>query len=103
MPTFVTVAETSEVPPGQMKEVDLNGRSVLLVNVDGRFFAIEATCTHRGGPLAEGELHGQIVSCPWHRGGFDVQTGQPVQLPTTEPVTTFRVRVSGSAIQVAPD
>ena len=103
MPTFVTVAETSEVPPGQMKEVDLNGQSVLLVNVDGNVFAIEATCTHRGGPLAEGELHGHVVSCPWHRGGFDVQTGQPVQLPTTEPVRTFRVRVSGSAIQVAPD
>jgi nitrite reductase/ring-hydroxylating ferredoxin subunit len=102
MPDFVTVAETSEIPPGQMKEVDLDGQSVLVVNVDGHFYAVEATCTHRGGPLAEGELRGNIVTCPWHRGGFDVQTGHPVQLPTTEPVATYRVRVSGTAIQIAP-
>ena len=102
MPNFVTVAETSEIPPGQMKEVDLNGQRVLVVNVDGRYYAIDATCTHRGGPLAEGELKDDVVTCPWHRGGFNVQTGEPVALPTTEPVTTYRVRVAGTAIQIAP-
>ena len=103
MPNFVTVAETSEIEPGQMKEIDLEGQSVLVVNLDGHFYAIDATCTHRGGPLAEGEVRGEIVTCPWHRGGFDVRTGEPVALPTTEPVTTYRIRVAGTAVQVAPN
>ena len=103
MGSFVTVAEVSEIPVGQMKEVELDGQSVVVVNVDGHFFAVEATCTHRGGPLAEGEVRGEVVTCPWHRGGFNVKTGEPVALPTTEPITTYRVRVSGTSIQVAPD
>jgi nitrite reductase/ring-hydroxylating ferredoxin subunit len=103
MPSFVTVAESSEIPPGQIKEVELEGQSILVVNVNGQFFAIDSICTHRGGPLAEGELRGEIVTCPWHRGGFDVRTGEAVALPTTEPVTTYRVRMVGTSVQVAPD
>ncbi|HYU17823.1 MAG TPA: non-heme iron oxygenase ferredoxin subunit [Chloroflexota bacterium] len=103
MPEFVTVAETSEIHAGQMKEVDVNGQSVLLANVGGHYYAIEATCTHRGGPLPEGELHGDVVTCPWHFGGFDVRTGEAVALPPTDSVNTYRVRVTGSAVQVAPN
>lgn len=103
MPSFVTVADSSEISPGQMKEVEVDGENVLVVNVDGHFYAMESTCTHRGGPLIEGEVRGEVVTCPWHRGGFDVRTGEPVALPTTEPVTTYRVRMAGTSIQVAPD
>jgi ferredoxin len=44
-------------------------------NVDGEYYAIDGTCTHRGGPLAEGELAGAVLTCPWHLGQFDVRTG----------------------------
>jgi nitrite reductase/ring-hydroxylating ferredoxin subunit len=103
MPSFETVAETSELPPGTMKEVEIEGQTVLLVNVDGHYYAVEAACTHRGGPLVEGELKGDIVTCPWHRGGFNVVTGEPVALPPTDPIVTYRVRIAGTSIQVAPD
>ena len=102
MAEYVRVAETGEIPAGQMKQVEVGGKSLLVVNVDGEYFAMDATCTHRGGPLAEGQLTGEIVTCPWHRGGFNVKSGQPVALPTTTPVATYPVRVTGSTVEVAP-
>ena len=102
MAEYVGVAQTTEIPAGQMKQVEVGGKSILVVNVDGEYFAVDSACTHRGGPLAEGELNGDVVTCPWHRGGFNVKTGQPVAVPTTTPVTTYSVRVTGSTIEVAP-
>ena len=102
MPDFVSVADTSEIPPGQTKAVELDGEAVVVANVDGRYFAVEGTCSHRGGPLGEGALVGDILHCPWHRGGFNVRTGEAVALPSTDPIATYRVRVADSAIQIAP-
>ena len=62
MGRIVKVAETKDVPPGAAVAVDLEGRAVALFNVDGRFYAIDGTCTHRGGPLSEGELGGTVVT-----------------------------------------
>ena len=62
MPNFVKVANKSELNPGENKVVEVNGEQVALFNVDGQFFAINNTCRHRGGPLGEGFLEGDIVS-----------------------------------------
>ena len=102
MAEYVGVAQTVEIPPGQMKQVEVGGKSLLVVNVAGEYFAVDSACTHRGGPLGDGELEGELVTCPWHRGGFNVKTGQPVAVPTTTPVATYPVRVIGSTIEVAP-
>ncbi len=57
--------------------------------------AIQAKCTHRGGPLNEGKLEGATVTCPWHQAQFNVCTGAVLRGPATEPVKTFRVTVQG--------
>ena len=67
MGSFRTVAKTSDIAPGAMKVVDLDGEEVVVANVDGVFFAFSNTCTHKGGPLAEGELAGETVTCPGTR------------------------------------
>jgi len=51
MADFVKVAKTNEIEPGQARVVDVNGKRIALFNVDGQFFALDNTCTHRGGPL----------------------------------------------------
>ena len=76
MATFVKVGEVADVPPGSGKCVEVNGRQIALFNVGGTFHAIDNTCLHRGGPLAEGELDGTVVTCPWHGWQYDVTTGQ---------------------------
>jgi nitrite reductase/ring-hydroxylating ferredoxin subunit len=79
--TFVKVAETSEVPVGQMKVVNFAERQVLIVNVEGVYYAIGNVCTHRKGELSKGILEGKTVTCPKHGGRFDVATGKVVSGP----------------------
>ena len=52
-----------------------NGREIAIFCSNGRFYAIDNTCTHEGGPLGEGELDDCIVTCPWHGWQFNVKTG----------------------------
>ena len=75
MPKLVKVAEAKEVAPGTGKVVGAEGRSIALFNVAGAFHAIDNTCNHQGGPLGEGELSGEVVTCPWHNTEFNVRTG----------------------------
>jgi nitrite reductase (NADH) small subunit/3-phenylpropionate/trans-cinnamate dioxygenase ferredoxin subunit len=74
-------AKVSEIPPGSIREVQVAGKPVALANVGGRFYAIENTCLHRGGPLGQGQLEGTVVTCPWHGWQFDVTTGKAVLNP----------------------
>ncbi len=101
MAEFQTVAKASEIAPGEMKLVDLFGEEVVVANVDGSFFAFGNKCTHVGGPLAEGDLDGDTVICPWHATVFNVESGEPLGGPGEEPVPTYEVRLEGDDIQIA--
>jgi nitrite reductase (NADH) small subunit/3-phenylpropionate/trans-cinnamate dioxygenase ferredoxin subunit len=79
---FERVAKTTDVPAGTVREFQLAGKAVALANVAGKFFAINNTCLHRGGPLGDGSLQGNIVTCPWHGWEYDVTTGKLVQNPS---------------------
>jgi len=98
---FVKVADIDDIKPGRMKLVELGGERVVLVNVDGSFYAIGADCTHKGGPLDEGELEGEIITCPLHGGQFNVKTGEDVLPPPRRPVPTYRVQVEGRVVKIA--
>lgn len=81
-----------------MKLVKVGGEDVLLANIQGKFYAIGNTCTHRGGPLAEGTLEGTVVTCPWHGGQFDLTTGNAVAPPPRMPEPAYEVKVDGNSI-----
>ena len=66
MAQFIKIASTTDLAPGEAKCVEVAGKKIALFNLDGTFFAIDDTCTHRGGPLSEGEVSGEEVTCPWH-------------------------------------
>ena len=97
---YVTVAQVSDTPPGKISLHEVNGTSIALCNVNGRFYAIDNVCTHDGGPLDQGELEGKLVECPRHGAKFDVETGRAVVLPAVKPVRTYPVRVEGEDVQV---
>jgi nitrite reductase/ring-hydroxylating ferredoxin subunit len=98
----VRLAGVADVPPGAMLTVTVDGRSLVLCNVDGRIFAIDATCPHRGGPLVEGDLDGSVVTCPWHGWRWDVTTGASLTAPALR-VGCVPVGVEGGAIVVRGD
>ena len=100
MADYMKVAKTTEIEPGQARLVDVNGRSIALFNVDGQFFALDSTCTHKGGPLAEGEISGHEVTCPWHGAMFDVRTGEVVGPPAQRALVRYGVRVTGTDVEV---
>lgn len=102
MAEFVSVAKPSELGPGQLKQIELgDGTKLCLANVDGTFHVIGGECTHQGGPLAEGELYGSIVTCPWHGAMFDVTSGEVQGPPADASASKFDVRVQGDEVQVA--
>jgi nitrite reductase (NADH) small subunit/3-phenylpropionate/trans-cinnamate dioxygenase ferredoxin subunit len=100
MGQLIKVAETNEVPPGTAKTVDVEGRPVALFNIDGTYYAIDDTCTHRGGPLSEGAVEGTTVTCPWHGAKYDVTTGNVLQPPAPQGVGHYNVQVDGNDIKV---
>ena len=100
MGEFVKAAEASEIPPGEMKIVEIDGHEIAIANVNGEFVAFQNECTHRGGPLGEGILMGEVVECPFHAGQFNVKTGEVVSAPPSEPIATYAVQVEGDEIRV---
>ena len=78
MSDFVKVIAASDIAPGQGLQVEVEGQVVALFNVEGAIFALSGRCPHRGGPLGEGFVEGNEVSCPWHNWTFDVTTGENV-------------------------
>src|SRR5207249_8527751 len=75
MSEFIEVACVSELPVGRARAVTVGGRTVALYHTARGFFATDNVCPHRGGPLAEGDIIGDEIVCPWHLWGFNVHTG----------------------------
>ena len=101
MSEWTTVANTEDVPEGEMVGATVDGVDLLVANVGGEYCAIGAVCSHEGGPLADGDLYNGIVTCPWHGSEFNVETGEVETPPATEPQPVYEVRVEGDEIQVA--
>lgn len=97
---LVKVAKKSDIPPSHMKEYQVDGQSVCVANIDGKYFAINNVCSHEGGPLADGELQGYEVECPWHQSKFDMRTGEVKAPPAVEPQATYEVRIFGEDIML---
>jgi 3-phenylpropionate/trans-cinnamate dioxygenase ferredoxin subunit len=97
---FVKVATTGEIPPGIMRKVETSGQEILVVNLDGKYYAINNVCTHVGGPLDEGRLDHDQVVCPWHGSRFDLKTGEVKGGPARLPEPCYDVKVEGDNILV---
>ncbi len=101
---FKTVAKVSDLAPGRLRHVEVDGGApICLANVDGAFYAIAGECTHVSGPLAEGELEGTTVTCPWHGAMFDVTSGEVQGPPADDSAARYEVRVQGDEVQVSLD
>ncbi|MCW4009095.1 MAG: Rieske (2Fe-2S) protein [Candidatus Bathyarchaeota archaeon] len=91
--TLVNVALAADMKPNQMKAVKINDKSILLVNLEGAYYAIGDKCTHRGCSLSKGKLEGEMVQCPCHKSKFNVKTGEVVGGPAKAAEPKYEVKV----------
>ena len=103
MSDFVTVAKTSEIAPGTVKVVRIDGVPIGVANVDGEYYAFADVCTHDDGPVAEGELDEYLIECPRHGARFDIRTGAVKLLPAVTPIPVYPLRIEGDEIQINPE
>jgi nitrite reductase/ring-hydroxylating ferredoxin subunit len=96
---LMRAAKTDEIPAGSIREFQVEGKTLAIANVGGKFYAINNTCLHRGGPLGEGELEGKIVTCPWHGWQYDVTNGKLTMNPSAG-VECYGTEVKGEDIWV---
>jgi len=98
---FEAVLDESELDGTSMHQVDAAGEAVLVTrSTSGEVCAIVNTCSHFGGPLAEGEREGDVVVCPWHGSRFDVCTGDVVGGPAVFPQPRFEARVRDGKVEI---
>ena len=98
--TKIAVCPATELPPGETRLVEHDGRKIGVFNCDGTLYAIEDRCSHDDGPLAEGEFDPAActVECPRHGSLFDLTTGRPKTLPAFQPVQTFPIAIEDDTI-----
>ena len=77
----VRIGKVTDVAAGEARVVETGGKTLALFNVDGTYYALDNACSHRGGPLGEGDLEGSVVTCPWHGWRWDVTTGANANNP----------------------
>ena len=95
---FVRLGDVSSVPEGEMRVFDVDGSKVTVAHAAGGLYAFDATCTHMGCSLANGELDGTTVTCACHGSQFDVTSGTVLRGPAQRPVRSHRVEVQDGSI-----
>jgi nitrite reductase/ring-hydroxylating ferredoxin subunit len=96
---FTAVLSVADLPVGRIRAVKVGDRALAICHTSTGFFVTDNTCPHRGGPLAEGDLIGGEIVCPWHLWGFDVRTGLcPGNAEFT--IATHELKIDGDRILV---
>ena len=101
MTDFIKVAELHEVKEGRLFPLGADGELICLTKIDDIVYAFTDNCTHISGPLNEGELDGEVLTCPWHGAQFNVCTGKVLRGPARQDIFTYPVRIDGNSILIS--
>lgn len=95
----VIAGKTSDIVPGKMIKVAVDGREILVANINGEYYATDDSCTHSGASLSDGKLEGNIVTCGWHAAQFDCKTGKLAKFPAKiRDLTSYKVSVESEDV-----
>ena len=97
------IGRISEIPPGEGRTFEVDGKRIAVFHArTGGFFATQADCPHKGGPLADGLLGGTAVVCPLHERSWDLATGAPAANSDC-PIAVYPIRAAedGSLVLAA--
>lgn len=95
MTSYRKIATVRDITPGGPASIyEIDGHSIAVWSLDGKFYAYENVCPHRGGPVGEGDVDGKIVTCPWHGWTYDITTGISLVRPTVR-LKPYELKVEG--------
>lgn len=97
---YEKVADKQDLQRTGLLKVESGGKSIVLSMVNGEVYALDAVCSHEGGPLEEGKLEGYEIECPWHGSRFDVRTGEVRSPPADTPQSVYEVKVENNDILI---
>ena len=97
---FIQIASVNEMEDGDRLFIEMEDQAIILMAVEGKYYAVRDVCTHDDGPLGEGDLDGCQLICPRHGARFDIRTGEALTLPAVVDVPVFPVRVVDGIIEV---
>jgi 3-phenylpropionate/trans-cinnamate dioxygenase ferredoxin component len=105
--SLLEIVKVDQLPPGTMRSFPIEGKSILIANIDGNYYAIDNACTHMKGDLSKGKLEGKIVTCPKHGSKFDVTTGECISGPKiaflkfkTKNEPAYEVKIEGDSVKI---
>jgi nitrite reductase/ring-hydroxylating ferredoxin subunit len=95
----IIVGKTTDIQLGKMIKVSVDGKEIMVANIDGDYCAVDDSCTHSGASLSEGKLDGCKVVCGWHAAEFDCKTGKLVKFPAKiRDVSSYNVVVESDNV-----
>jgi 3-phenylpropionate/trans-cinnamate dioxygenase ferredoxin subunit len=97
---FFEIASVAELPEGERLFIEAAGRSIVIFNLAGNFYAIGDVCSHDNGPVGDGEIEEHEIICPRHGARFDIRTGKATSLPAVVDIPSYPVRVIGDMIEI---
>jgi len=98
--TYLDVCAIDDLPLGERLFIQLGEVPVVIMNVNGEYYAIEDVCTHDDGPLGEGEIEDDEIICPRHGARFNLRTGEVLTLPAVMGVKTYPTKIEGDRILI---
>jgi len=102
MSEWSRVASATDLKPGSVRQVLVDDEPVCLARVDDEFLAVSDVCSHEYVMLSGGWLEDDEIECPQHGSKFSLRTGEAINLPATQPVPVFEVKVEGADVMVRP-
>lgn len=97
---FIPVGLVEEVRQGGRLFLEIDEKPIVILNINGQFYAIADVCSHDDGPVGEGALEGFEIICPRHGARFDIRTGKVLALPAFVDIPAYPVRLVGDQIEI---
>ncbi len=99
--TYETVAKVGEIPEGEGRPFEVDGRPIAVILDGGTYYAVDDHCPHQGAPLSDGVVGDRALTCTWHGWRFSLEDGRWLDSPRSQiRIGTYPVRVEGDEIQV---
>jgi 3-phenylpropionate/trans-cinnamate dioxygenase ferredoxin component len=100
MPEWIRACDSKSLKSGEMMDFDFHDKKILLVNIDNTIYASDRICTHAYADLATGFLNEEekTVTCPLHMSAFNLENGNPLNLPAKEPLMIYKTKIDNNSI-----